>query len=362
MKKVYINGYFTKEYINGVPRYAMEIVKRLDQYFKSGEAELVVPKNAVNIPRLNNIKVCTWEDRGCPREIDNVLWGSISYRNYLKKVKGLNVNLTNRAEWVRNSITAFHDMIQVENIRYSFVKENVQVRLKRILGNLWFHYKLFVKKYTATVIVTVSEYSKRELQDKGGVKAEKIEVISSGWDHINDIEEYDEKLDQHIVKDGYFLFVGNIRPHKNIKWIIQEATFMPDEYFVIAGKIPDEIITQLKIVRSNCIFLGHVSDEYLKYLMRNCKALLFPSYVEGFGLPPLEVLALGGKAIVADIPIMHEVYKNCVYYINPHQGDVDLNALLTNSVEEPNEILQQYTWDRAAKRWFELIKEVREKL
>ncbi len=359
MKKVYINGYFTKEYINGVPRYAMEILKRLDGYFKPGEAELVVPQGAIHIPPLKNIKVCTWEDRGCPREIKGVLWGDISYCHYIKKKKGINVNFSNRAEWVQDSITAFHDMIQLENYRYYFLKDDYRVKLKRFLNNIWFRYKLFTKRHTATVIVTVSEFSKRELREKGRVCNQVIEVIGNGWEHINDIIERDELLDDRIVKNGYFLFIGSILPHKNIKWIIEEAELMPESCFIIAGKIPIEIAKQLNAIAENCVFLGYVSDEYLKWLMMNCKALLFPSYIEGFGIPPLEILALGGKAIVADIPVMHEIYEDCVYYVDPDKGNIDLNELISCPVENASKVLEKYTWDKSAKRWFELIEKVR---
>lgn len=360
MKKVYINGYFLNEHICGVPRYAMEILKRLDQYFRPGEAELVVPKNTVNIPKLCNIEICTWEKRGCPKEIKGVLWGTFSYSSYIRKKNGVNVNFSNRAEWVNNSITAIHDLIQLENIKYSFLKDNFRVKLKRLLNNLWFRYKIFVKKHTAAVLVTSSEFSKSELYNKCRMNGKRIEVIGDGWENINDIIAKDERLDNRIVKDKYYFFVGNILPHKNIKWIIEEAGTMPNEYFVIAGKIPDEITDLLKNDRDNCIFLGHISDEYMKYLMMNCKALLFPSYIEGFGIPPLEKLALGGKAIVADIPVMHEVYGNCVYYIDPDKGDVDLNQLISNPVENASKVLERHTWDKSAKRWFDLIEMIRQ--
>lgn len=359
MKKVYINGYFLNEYICGVPRYAMEIVKRLDQYFHPGEAELVVPRNTINIPKLNNIKICTWEDRGCPKEFGGVLWGTLSYGSYVKNAKGINVNFSNRAEWVHGSITAIHDLIQLENIKYIFLKDSFGVKLKRILNNIWFRYKIFVKKHTAAIIVTSSEFSKCELQSRCGLTNKTIEVIGDGWENINNIIAKNENLDNRIIKDRYYFFVGNILPHKNIKWIIEEATTMPNEYFVIAGKIPEEIVKQLKKDRENCIFLGHVSDEYLKYLMMNCKALLFPSYIEGFGIPPLEILALGGKAIVADIPVMHEIYEDCVYYIDPDKGDIDLNKLISCPVENARKVLEKHTWDKSAKRWFELIDKVR---
>lgn len=359
MRKVYINGYFTTEHINGVPRYAMEIVKRLDEYFKPGEAELVIPKNAVNIPQLKNIDVCTWESRGCHKEMDGVLWGLISYCLYVKKVNGLNVNFSNRAEWIENSITAIHDVIQLKNINYSFLKDDYRTKLKRFLNNIWFRCKIFIKKHTATVIVTVSEFSKMELCNTAGFNGKRIEVIGNGWEHINSICDRNEHLDNRIKENEYYFSIGNILPHKNIKWIINEANTMPNEYFVIAGKIPSEVIKQFNNKYSNIIFLGHISDEYMKYLMLNCKALLFPSYIEGFGIPPLEILALGGKAVVADIPVMHEIYGDSVYYINPDKGNVDLNLLISNTVKSASNVLEKYRWDNSAKKWFELIDNVR---
>lgn len=359
MKKVYINGYFTKEHINGVPRYAMEIVKRLDKFFMPDEAELVIPKGAINIPELKNIRICTWEDRGCKKEINGVLWGDISYCSYVKRAGGLNINFSNRAEWIKNSITSLHDIIPLKNIKYSFLESNYKIELKRLLNNIWFRHKIFVKKHTAAVLVTVSEFSKKELQIKCKLYDCSIEVIGNGWEHINDIVEQNDCLDSRITENQYYFFIGNIIPRKNIKWILEEAAIMPDEYFVIAGKIPTEIKKQIDAKQNNIIFLGHISDEYMKYLMMNCKALLFPSYIEGFGIPPLEILSLGGKAVVANIPVMHEIYEECVYYINPNKGDVNLNQLISHPVEDAGKILEKHSWDKSAKEWFSLIDKAR---
>lgn len=357
MKKVYINGYFTKEQIYGVPRYAIEIVKRMDCYFKPGEAELVVPKNAGNIPKLSNIEICTWEDRGSNKEVEGPIWGLLVYGAYVRKRKGLNVNLTNRAEWVKDSITALHDIILLKRYKYSVqlsFRESVKTNFSQFIDKIWFMSKIFIKKCTAQKLVTVSEFSKVELCKHFHFKPCNVNVIGNGWEHINDIKEYDEQKDSRINKKNYFFFIAKLNPHKNLQWVLKEAEIMQKEYFVIAGRLPNNIVEKIK-EKKNIIYLGYISDRYMKYLMKNCKALLYPSYIEGFGIPPLESLALGSKAIVSDIPVMHEIYGDSVYYINPDKADIDLNKLLSNRINSAEKVLEEHSWDKAAREWFMII-------
>lgn len=366
MKKVYINGYFTKEHINGVPRYAFEIIKRMDKYFKPGEAELVIPPSATNVPQLHNISIQTI---GCIRKknkSEGPLWGIFIYGPYVKKHKGINVNLTNRIEFINNSITALHDIIQLHKRNYNYTfklskKEIIKVKIEQFENRLWYKIKVFIKAHTATNIVTVSEFSKGEICKNIKFNSDNVRVIGNGWEHIMDISERDEHMDNRIIKNNYFFFIGNMHPHKNLKWIFDEATSMPSEYFVIAGKLPYSIADTLQHENKNIIFLGHISDAYMKYLIKNCKALLYPSFVEGFGIPPIEALALGAKAIVSDIPVMREIYGNSVYYINPNKGDYDLNALLNKPVANAEKVLEMHSWDKSAKEWFDLIDIARKK-
>ncbi len=361
MKKVYINGYFTKERIYGVPRYAMEIVKRMDCYFKPGEAELVIPPNADNIPSLSNIEICTWEDRGKKKEVTGPIWGLLVYGNYVRKRKGLNVNLTNRAEWVKDSITALHDVILLHNYQYMFqftFKQNIKLKFSQLVDKIWYRSKIFVKECTAQKIVTVSKFSKKEICQRFHFNSEDVVVIGNGWEHVNSIKEYDEQMDDRIIQRRYFFFIAKLNPHKNLKWVLDVAETMQNDYFVIAGRLPNNIAEKLK-KKKNIIYLGHISDEYMKYLMKNCKALLYPSYIEGFGIPPLEALALGSKAIVSDIPVMHEIYANSVYYINANKGNIDLNKLLSGQTDNVAGVLAAHNWEKSARQWFELIDSAR---
>ena len=355
-----INGYFTSEPINGVPRYAAEIIRRLDAFLPAGLAELVVPRNARNIPPLKNIHVTTWEERGSRREKEGPLWGTLVYGPYVRKKKALNVNLTNRGEWVQGSLTCLHDTISLRRDQYAFdlpPEYLKKIRRTWLLNRWWFLFKIFVKRHTADTVVTLTEASKKELTETQGIEADRIRIIGCGWEHLLAQQEEDERLDPRLTDGGYYFFIGNLYPHKNLKWILDEATANPDSVFAIAGKMPFDIAADLGLNLPNVLFLGYISDAYMKWLMGHAKALLFPSRAEGFGIPPLEALALGRPAVVSDIPVLREIYGDTVHYIDPDQGTENLDALLEEETADPAPVLEKYSWNRAADSWLALIRE-----
>ena len=68
-----------------------------------------------------------------------------------------------------------------------------------------------------------------------------------------------------------------------------------------------------------------VSDEGAKTLMRDCKVFLFPTFYEGFDIPPLEAISAGAKqVVVSDTEVMHEVFGDSVSYINPNEYEFEL--------------------------------------
>ena len=101
-------------------------------------------------------------------------------------------------------------------------------------------------------------------------------------------------------------------------------------------------------VPDNLKFLGYVSDEEAKTLMRDCKAFLFPTFYEGFGIPPLEALSTGAKVVVSDASCIREIFENSVYYIDPYNSDIDLKKLLDTPVESSEKILNKFSWRKSA--------------
>ncbi|MBQ2549528.1 MAG: glycosyltransferase [Treponema sp.] len=108
----------------------------------------------------------------------------------------------------------------------------------------------------------------------------------------------------------------------------------------------------------NVIMTGYLNDGEVKSLLSRCKAFVLPSYFEGFGLPPLEALSCGAKIIISNRTSLPEIYKNCAYYIDPDNPDVNLEKLLDQPVEDPSALLERFTLENTAKRLYEIVKDV----
>ncbi|MBQ5647203.1 MAG: glycosyltransferase, partial [Treponema sp.] len=133
----------------------------------------------------------------------------------------------------------------------------------------------------------------------------------------------------------------------------------PNEKFAISGKMLSGLVPQeLEILKSldNVILLGYVSDEQVKALMQKCTAFVFPSYYEGFGIPPLEALSCGTKIIVSNAASLPEIYENTAYYINPDDTNINLKLLLSKEVESSDKILERYQYKNAAITLCNLLK------
>ena len=170
-------------------------------------------------------------------------------------------------------------------------------------------------------IFTVSEFSKERIIKKLGCK-KKLTVVYNGVPLYNE----EENSAEGSEKSKSILFVGNIKKHKGLATLIpafikfrnslslaeeekpQLLIVGSKENFRTADLELQELISSAE--KNNIVFTGFLPDEELKQLLASAKILVQPSLYEGFGIPPLQALYSGTKAIISDIPVFKEIYAD----------------------------------------------------
>lgn len=221
--------------------------------------------------------------------------------------------------------------------------------------------RLGIKK--ARHIIAVSESTKQDIVKSIGIPEENISVTYEGVD----IRIAKSQSKKSLIATPYFLYVGNAYPHKNLEFLIKSfgAFLEKDAHknytLVLVGK-DDFFYKRLKVwvstlpYKDTIRFFGPADDKQLTALYTNAVSFVFPSLMEGFGLPALEAIVCGSSVICSDIPVFHELFGSIPEYIDP-QSESSLLSALQNAVMNPKETLTveekqkiaSFRWDTMAK-------------
>jgi glycosyltransferase involved in cell wall biosynthesis len=169
----------------------------------------------------------------------------------------------------------------------------------------------------------------------------------------------------------YFIIIGTIEPRKNIWFILNlwkeiiERLSNDAPYLVIIGKRGWEcenvidLLERCEIIKSRIIEISSAKDDELQNWLRNSIALLFPSFIEGYGIPLIEAISQKVPVIASNLPIFHEIVGNTPDYIHPLDGPkwIDTiinytndNSLLRNKQIERLQTFNLPTWDEHFKK------------
>lgn len=184
---------------------------------------------------------------------------------------------------------------------------------------------------------------------------------------FNTKDENEPEKAERVILRPYILYVGNAYPHKNLEAILRAAFSFPDFTFVLVGK-EDYFYARLKKMASereikNVIFAGFVDDRELNSLYRLAVCYIFPSFYEGFGLPPLEAMARGLPVISSDQGALPEILGNAARYFNPHiKGSLkkELEEILHSETMREELIRRgynqaaRYNWESMASKTLEI--------
>lgn len=204
----------------------------------------------------------------------------------------------------------------------------------------------FLKSYVVTLyggflankILTVSENSKKEIINRYPFFSTKIKVCPNPLPikKMQSIDPY--VIDKYKLNyQGYFLFVSAMREYKGFNQTLEAFLAFSNAKFklVIVGK-PDvgEMLPSVSSLTENIIFAGYVKDEELNALYRNAFALVFPSRIEGFGLPILEAQYHGCPVIATAHPALIETAGEGALFIksqNPLEIKEAMEILVLDS-------------------------------
>lgn len=334
------NGIFVGRRASGLERFALETLRALDGRLPPGRAELLVPRgvDASALDFLTNIRL-----RRCGL-LRGVLWEQVSLPLFCRRHRMTLVNLTNTVPLLSPGIACLHDVFYVTHAA------ELGRSLRGWLSCLWhrLHYRRIARR--SPLVLTVSRYSAGQIERRLGIPASRIVVLGNGWEHMTRIAP-DNRIFARLpsVRKGEYLFVlGNDLPYKNVAWAVDQIRRDPHLRLVVTGARRPSAGTSDDAV----VYTGYVSDGEMRALMENCRALLHPSLDEGFGIPPLEALALGRPAIVARTASLPEVYGPSVRYLDLplDSAPVDLSALLAQEVGPSQPVLRTHTWQAVAER------------
>lgn len=272
----------------------------------------------------------------------------------------------------KGGVVTIHDLKYIKYPHYlgkfSFLKKRY----------LYYIFKNAVEN--TSKIIAVSKNTKNDIIDIFGFnKQDKIKVIyeaanlkvKSGGKHI---------FKKYGIKQPYFLFVGEQRPHKNINGLLKaynhytKTTGNFNYSLVISGKKHstfDNSLTGIdKRGSQNIIFTGFIDEEDMPYLYKYSYLFILPSFYEGFGIPILEAMQLGIPVITSNVSSMPEVAGGACLTVNPNDFKnvsakikmlTEDKALYKELSNRGQKRAAEFSWDKVAKETLTLYQEVKQR-
>ncbi len=190
-------------------------------------------------------------------------------------------------------------------------------------------------------IITGSYFTKTEIMQRTPFTSDNITVIYHGIDHSLFYPRQQKNLEQKFI-----LAVGSIEPRKNLKNLLLAYAALPlhvkETYHLIlvgaAGWNNEDIMMLIAQQHPFVAYSGYVDDETLAKLYSDAELFIYPSFYEGFGIPPLEAMACGTPVVCSNASTLPEVCGDAAYYVDPYDKEAIRDALVF--VLE-NETLQQ---------------------
>jgi len=267
-----------------------------------------------------------------------------------------------------HSVVTIHDLIHLKFPQYFSQAQRAYARF--MVGQAAHH---------AGAIITDSRNTKADLVNLFGVAEERVRVIHLGIsDTFRPIEaaRIEQFRKRHDLAAPYLLFVGNVKPHKNIATLLRAFSDVRVRYpelrlVFVGGKcLEDQALDQLARDLGITAFirdLGRISEEDVLGAYNAAEMLVFPSLYEGFGFPVLEAMACGVPTVVSNGGSLPEVTGDASIVCDPLDSDsfvAAIETLLTDSARRTKLInlgrdrIHHFSWQKTATETLKVYEQV----
>lgn len=358
MRTLCVSGKFLSQPTTGVQRYAAEIVRAWDQALEEGRIDrehysirVLAPRKTLWTPEYRHVAVEYGSTEGRLWEQVELPWrarGSLLFSPYAAAP----------VLKIRHSVTIHDAGAAATPHQYSALFKAYCFAVFRILGR------------SCKPIFTVSEFSRLELQRYFAVPAEKVKVIPPGCDHLLRVAPDTSILEQNGLEKGSFVLgVSSRSIIKNFDGLSKAFRKLarPKMKLAIAGMRRDRLFgTGSTDVDDGVVQLGYVTDAQLRCLYENAALFAYPSFYEGFGIPPVEAMSCGCPVLVARGSSLPEACGEAAVYCDPSDISDIANGIarvlddpeLAQSLREKGlaRAAQLTARDTASQLWSELVK------
>lgn len=252
-------------------------------------------------------------------------------------------------------VLSIMDLNFIEEVRNKELVDNELARIQKLVDR-------------ADYITVISHFVENDIRKHLEIKNTPIEVVYMS--HSLNLELVPKPF--HV--DGKFLFsIGVVDPKKNFHVLLPLLRQLPEYKLVVAGPnqtdYAREILKQAKElgVEDRFFFAGAVSDEQKLWLYQNCSAFVFPSLLEGFGIPPIEAMLIGKPVFISDRCSLPEVTGSLAYIWNSFDPD-EMKRVFDQGMDDfntnPNKsadlkrFAEGYSWQKTANQYLDIYKKV----
>ena len=362
--RVYVNGRFLQQPITGVQRYGRELLSAWDRFLEEGETggaeleiQVLAPRGPIDAPPLRRIGI---RQVGCLR---GHLWTQIELPFFARD--GLLFSPGNIHPLV--SMGSLNGVVTVHDLAYA-VRPEAYSKAFRLL------YSALVPAAIrrADAVITVSRAEEANILNLYPFVRGRIYAVHNGapeWPGGGDLA---DAPSAPLDRNPFVLWVGTLIKRKNPQGAIDAVALINRETvldLIVVGanqrglvegglRLPSEI-------KGRVSFRGQINElSELRRLYESAVALIFPSFYESCGLPPLEAMRLGCPVVASDIPALREVCGDAALYANPHDP-ADIAGAVRTLLSDPRlrEDLRErgrrraalFSWERCARETLAIL-------